>query len=387
MANNTTTAPAVQPITGTARFWASLESAAGYSILRSFARYIRRDTGAQIVRARLGDYFDVRQDGLISYNPTGTAPEVDPETGKWKRAGRRELRPSKFLTMAAHSIQTRPAAPVYIEFFTNCFKAAKEVKVAETAGEINTAYSRTAHFSSCMHDDSVGDFYAALGVKCLWIEKDGQPAAKALLWPSVTITQGYDPDNVIVKNVPFLDRQYYGDSAHRRDIVTFARENYRAWTREQSGTDTGWRISGPHGAEIDNAHITSQVPDKPGQPFNMDSFDFYPYVDTLPYFNDMEEPPIFHSGRREYTDHCQKTDGTTRERDNREDEHEGEVFVDGEWYPEDEVVTLANGEFCHQDNARWCEVTEEYYHEDDTFYSIRIRGTYYTFHEDALDNA
>jgi hypothetical protein len=90
----------------------------------------------------------------------------------------------------------------------------------------------------------------------------------------------------------------------------------------------------------------------------------YPYMDTLKWFY-IEDGYLMNTEDNNKGGTIYKLENTSGTYDviegDEEEDHDGQVLIDGEWYDEDEVVYCELGdEYATLDDAEWCEIYEEY---------------------------
>ena len=285
-------------------------------------------------------HFTINSKGAMTYTPKGRMTATTEDREKWLADNkyRSEIKFGKGLRKIFQH-QSIEIPDNVIEFFANKLKGmytfTGNIKVVSGEsirnwydGRNYATYNTESLGNSCMRHRSCEnyfDIYTKNDDKVKMIialDNENMLIGRAILWH--TDSHGL-----------FCDR-IYGTQMTIEAIKAYAKK-LGAYTKyEQSYSNTA--IVSPTGETVDQV-ITIKL-DKGG-------FDYYPYMDTLKYSEDISDENEIclnsHSG-----DYClESTDGG----------------------PSNNYVTLHNGERCHEDDAVYIDRYGEYYHCEDTVYS------------------
>lgn len=330
-------------------------------------RRFRKRITRLLNKDRIGDYFTFRErEGMISFMPSGRTQEFN-EDGTWKRPGRQEIKPAKWIRSLIHPrLSSRLKDHIFTKFDTvvKAEEAASKVEFMETGFE--EAYdigNYATEFDSCMWNEDVGPFYRAMGATVIVAKNArGQFRGRAVLWPKVH-TGG--------QTISFLDRIYCDKPEVQHLFKQYAKD--QGWHHKlYQSRDSAKDVVSPDGrTHFWTLRVIGNVPD---------DLDFYPYLDTFCggddeglVNTDKDVPHIYHN-----------TDGTRSE----EDLHEGEVQdVDGNWIDEDYAVAVGDDYYESGDSRIcFCENRGEHILRSDAYEVDLGRRTVY-IHEDYVTRA
>ena len=195
-------------------------------------------------------YFDFNKENKITYWDTSRGPQPLNDNGKWKKEGRAEMKPGKFLLMLKEFYQIivydesgerhylrdddfDKAFQRYIEIFTDRIKADNQPitplvskKVEETYQIRTSDHAKDTLKSSCMRPEAdysckhYSGFYDLIpGVEVVFgLSADGNLLYRALLW-----SVEYEDEKI-----KFLDR-VYGSSSIAHKLTSWAEEKGYAY--------------------------------------------------------------------------------------------------------------------------------------------------------------
>jgi len=284
-------------------------------------------------------HFTINNTGKMTYTPRGRMTVLNDDENKWSSSNkfRSEIKIGKGLRKI-YSNQSIKISEKDIEYLTNKLKGKYTFlgKISKVSGaDIRTWYngdnyarSNTESLgNSCMRHTSCSDYfdiYTKNSDKVQMIiatDDDNLLIGRAILW--ITDSHGL-----------FCDR-IYGNSVTIEAIKTYAKSIGAYVKKEQS---------------YSNAEIVSTtgelIEDEITITLTKGGFDYYPYMDTLKYADDInnKDEIILNSSCGNYE--LESTDGG----------------------PNDSV-TLENGDRVREENARYIDRFDEYVHEDDAVYS------------------
>ena len=221
----------------------------------------------------IGSHFSYREkEGMISYCPKGRYQEVA-EFGAWKREGRVEIKPAKFVRALLHPrLAKRYKDHQFAKFAERFSHREQEGKLSFSFESFEDGYDEARYpggkIDSCMWGKNVGPFYRSYNAKCL-VAKDGTGAfvARAVFWPSVKIDGQY---------VPVLDRIYAESPDITEAMISHARESGYWRKVKQSRMEKEWWMK-PDGTTTFRTATIEQVKNFTGS--------FYPYMDTFSYYD------------------------------------------------------------------------------------------------------
>lgn len=341
-----------------------------------------------------GNYITYRESaGLLSFMPHGRTQEYT-DDGKWKRAGRQDMKPGRLVAKLLHPRLVAKIKPEILNEFVTRFKAGEQShnmecfitdNVAEAYNSRNFAKGELADppFDSCMWDDDVSPFYEAMGAKAIICKGgDGRYKGRAILWP---VVHRLNSSDVVPDQFQLMDRIYRESPEVEETMKRWALANNIAHKKNQNYDD--------------KCEIIYPVKDREGnvegkyQGINMkvvpedrstiqDSDTYYPYVDTFTYLNSNGSCYNSQGKCPDFRAEMSRTDGTI------EDEHEGQVEThDGEWIDEDDAVYI-NGN-CYDrnsDDVVICRRNSEYILREEA-YEIQIeRNRTIWIHEDHVSH-
>lgn len=337
----------------------------------------------------IGNYFSFRErENMVSYCPTGRTQLIN-DDGTWKRDGRVEMKPAKFLRAMLHPRLAKRFKDHQFAQFSEKFRAAESsLHVTFRYVEFEYGYDSENHkdgspaeCDSCMRDENVGPFYRAYGAQCLVaVNKEGIYLGRAIVWPAVHgIVTG--------TSVQFMDR-VYADSPETAELFfQYAASNgiYRKQS-QNSGNKSGFVA--PNGDLISSSRATIDL--APGK--SLRDVEFWPYCDTFQWMNPYTKE--LNNCGNDGDSELDNTDGEITE-------NPGRLCEDGNSYPEDECVYVTGIGYYHQDSDEIvCCEDGEYRMMDDCFcchrsgewhpnadgYSVQIsRNETITIHRDYVD--
>lgn len=324
----------------------------------------------------IGNHFSFREkENMVSYCPTGRTQQMNDE-GTWKRDGRVEMKPAKFLRAMLHPRLAKRFKDHQFAQFSEKFRAAESsLHVTFQYVEFESGYDSTNHQAdspaecdSCMRDENVGPFYRAYGAQCLVaVNKKGIYLGRAIVWPAVHgIVTG--------ASVQFMDRVYAESPETAELFFQYAAANgiYRKKS-QNSSNKTGFIA--PDGSCVTTRAATIDL----AEGKNLNSVSFWPYCDTFQWM-DPDTAELKNCGN--YGDsELDNTDGEITE-------NSGQLCEDGNRYPEDEcvyvtghgyyhqdsddIVGCADGEYRLRDDCFYCERNDEHYPNSEG-YAVEIR--------------
>lgn len=294
-------------------------------------------------------HFTINNKGAMTYTPKGRMTSVTDDMEKWQADNkyRSEIKIGKGLRKIFQHQNIKVPNDV-IEHFTNKLKGMYTFtgKITEVSGSyirdwyngnIYAKYNTESLGNSCMRHSSCQDYFDIYTenddkVKMIIaLDNENMLIGRAILWN--TDSHGL-----------FCDR-IYGTQMTIEAIKSYAKK-LGAYTKyKQSYSDT--TIISTTGEAI-NDEITITL--------NKGGFKNYPYMDTLKFSDDISnEDEIVLSS--ENGDYClESTDGG----------------------PNDDYVTLNNGDRVHEDEANYVDRYDEYYHTEDCVYS-EYHGEYIVY--------
>jgi len=308
-----------------------------------------------------GNYISMRGD-MCSFLPPNREHKVNPETGKWLRDGRQEMKPAKM----ARKLLIHNESFVYdesdYEKFTNAIKSyisvigdedgnGKNIRLELVNGDDIKKYYHWRNYSelmgkdsnlwgSCMRGDDCQDYFNIYtdnkDVCSLLVafDKDNKILGRALIW---TFKDGKRGMDTIYAHESLFD-----------SFISWAVENQAYYKCRQSC----------HHQEFDMLN-RERVSYEAYVKLTEHAFDYYPYMDTLSILTD--------SG-------ILRTDTTPSGYDYKILRDTGGSYEDGE---DEDYVTLESGDRCHTDEAYYLDYRgssgrrEGYYHESDVVFTAR----------------
>lgn len=317
------------------------------------------------------NYITFRQDGTISFLPSGKEHKTNEDTGVWKRDGRQNGKPGKVIKKLFTVRAQKYFKDADFECFANSYKAnfnddgytfemlpnkqipsVYEMEIATGQGSLN---------NSCMNGDSQYlDIYkncAALQILILK-NKDGLLCGRALVWK-------------INEDITLIDRFYVTQDFMFDKFLMYATENKYWRKKDYKSYDNKQTFINPEGKEIS----------KQFDIYTSTDFDSFPYIDTFQYGND--------GSLNNYGDGCYTYNNTDGCRDGGEENHDEESYDDiNECYiSNDDAIYIEHGERCYRDRTCHIEDCVEaggnwYYKDDENI--VEIGGTYYETDDDDI---
>jgi hypothetical protein len=344
-----------------------------------------------------GNYVTTRQ-GMLSFLPNGREHKTNPETGKWLRDGRQEMKPAKLARKLIKEAQLQDLSDTDFEKFGNKVRAYLGV-VGDEEGEgkniqlviidgaaIKDAYLRdnystllgdgTNLHNSCMRSECSQRYFGIYTenpsvVKMLVArDEENKVLGRALLWQFDDGDKGmdtvYGPDMVAQLMIDWaMDNGYWhktNQSCHHHNFDGHGLDRYC-------------------GAELrDIGKLIRKVT------LTYKEFDNYPFVDSLYY--------LCNDGSKYYLTnmHDSNVEKTLRDTGGSYEEHDDD----------DGYVTLENGEMCPEDDAYYVDYRNHngdricgYYHQDETIYcmddttrltedAVRVDGDWYALDDEEI---
>lgn len=369
-----------------------LEKLASDSLVANYLTCPRYTTNA------FGNYVTTRQ-GMLSFLPNGREHKTNPETGKWLRDGRQEMKPAKLARKLIKEAQLQDLSDADFEKFGNKVRAylgvvgdedgeGKNIQLTIIEGDaIKDAYLRdnystllgdgTNLHNSCMRTECSQRYFGIYtdnpnAVKMLVArDEENKVLGRALLWQFDDGDKGmdtiYGPDIVAQLMIDWaMDNGYWcktNQSCHHHNF-------------DGHGLD---RHSNTELREI--GKLIRRVT------LNNADFDYYPFVDSLYY--------LCNDGSKYYLSnvHDVNVEKTLRDTGGSYEEHDDD---------DDGYVTLENGDRCDEDDAYYVdyrnhngESVSGYYHASDVIYCLddvtrlredatRVDGDWYALDDDAI---
>lgn len=312
------------------------------------------------------NFLTFRKDGTISYLPSGKEIVYNTD-GEWSKEGRQNGKPSKVIRKIFSQRALSMFKDADFECFTNAYKANfndagytfELLQSSEIPGvyDMDRATGEGSLNNSCMNGDTdYLDIYKKCKVLQILTLKDtnGLLCGRSLVWK-------------ISDTITLMDRVYVSQDFMYDMFITHAKKADYWHKKDYRSYDNKTTFIMPCGKESENTFIINTDTD----------FSYYPYIDTFQYGGDG-----FLTNEDNSTYTYNNTDGS-RDGDDEEDEHEGEVYddVNDEWISEDDSCYIEEGESryrgrtCHYDYCVM--VGDSYYHLDDSNI-CQVNGNYYT---------
>jgi hypothetical protein len=299
--------------------------------------------------------FTIKKNGDMTYTPKGKKLYI--QDGLWKKTNRIKIKYGKGIRKIFEPILDIVPDNV-TEQICNHLKAKYtftfELKVVEGDdiryyyhGQQTHPTANTGSLSqSCMRYDKCQDYFGIYvdnpnQIKMLIaIDKNKKLHGRALLWENLINTD----DSSSFKA---MDRIYGNDMVIEK-FKEWGHENGYAVKNRQSYQDK--KLVAPNGSIIEN-YQTDQL---------VNQTDDYPYMDTLKYTDTIDESTIILSSNNGYIA-LESTSG----------------------YAEDDTyVTLSCGDRCHEDDACYDEINDQYYHTDEATWCEEDQT--YCYYDDAI---
>lgn len=327
-----------------------------------------------------GNYVTTRQ-GMLSFLPNGREHKVNPETGKWLRDGRQEMKPAKLARKLIREAQMKDLTDADFEKFGNKVRAylgvvgdedgeGKNIRLEIIEGAaIKDAYLRenystilgdgTNLHNSCMRSECSQRYFGIYtenpSVVKMLVARDGENKVlgRALLWQFDDGDKGmdtvYGPDIVAQLMIDWsIDNGYWCktyQSCHHHNF-------------------DGHGLDSHNNSELrDIGKLTRRVT------ITYKEFDYYPFVDSLYY--------LCNDGSKYYLTnvHDSNVEKTLRDTGGSYEENDDD---------DDGYVTLENGARCSEDDAQYLDYRNHegcridgYYHDSECVYcmddTVRLR--------------
>ena len=307
------------------------------------------------------NYLTMRNDGTISYLPNGKPHLTNNETGAWQRDGRQNGKPSKVIKKIFTPLALKMFNDSDFEAFANLYKAESEAGQTTfeilNASEISNVYDMerseggASLNGSCMNNKGdYMDIYNSEKIKIIVLKnKAGLLCGRALLWQ-------------VTNDIQLVDRIYCAKDEHYNLFIDFIKENKFHYKKDYRSYNNKTTFIDIEGNEYNRVYK-----------INLDTdCNYYPYIDTFS-FGGYGYLTNDERGENIYT--FQSTCG---DREENEDTYYCEVS--GNYYEEDDVVYIERGKYrdsyIHYDYAVWVkDIQEHMYNEDSSV--IEINGDYY----------
>lgn len=352
------------------------------------------------VTKSFADYVSTRG-AMMSFLPHGREHKVNPETNKWMRDGRQEMKPAKLARklLKQSLIDAYPITDEHFEKFGNSVRAylgivgdefgeGKNIMLEVVKGEaIREAYhgknyshvlgDSTNLHGSCMRGNDSQKYFGIYveneDVCSMLLAKDteGKILGRALLWnfrdgeKGMDTIYGADVIASVLKEWAIENGYWYKShqSCHHHIFNGFGFDEYGSEKLKAMGKYT--RI-----VDIKNHE-----------------FEYYPFVDTLYNLNLID-------GK-----YCLSNEYNAREKTLRNTNGYYEEYDEDD---DDDYVTLESGERCHTDDAYYLDyrshegiMVDGYYHESEVVYCeddtnrlrddcTRINGNWYSLDDDEI---
>lgn len=280
------------------------------------------------------NHITLRTDGTISYLPKGKEHKLN-DDGDWAREGRQSGKPSRvirklFTPKGLKTIKDADFESFAVQYQSTCDRERKTFSILP-ASDIPKVYchNRESGYGSlnksCMNDDgSYLTFYTHVPKLQIIVlhNAENELAGRALLWE-------------LEDGTKFMDRVYTTQDMYYPMFIDFAQENGFIRKVHYKSYDDKTEITLDNGKTSINKTMYIR--------FDVPSGISYPYIDTFTYGSDR---------------------GLTND-------------SSGEEYSYNNTNGIRNG-----DNNVYCEVTNEYIHEDDSVYIDRGDYADQTVHSD-----
>ena len=284
-------------------------------------------------------HFTINNKGEMTYTPKGKMTKLNSD-GQWIKDGRQSIKHGKGLRKIFSYLPYLPDDHI-IEKIQNHLRSkytfTGQIQVVE-GDDIKKWYYGSRYASnqgtlndSCMRHNSCQDYFEIYTINpkkvkmIIALNDEQQLIGRALLW--------HTDDDFF-----FCDR-IYGLDITVEAIKTYAKNNFGAYVKESQSYSCNNLVSTT--GEIVEKDITVTL----SNPQN-----HFPYMDTLKYCDDIESDTIILNNiEGDYS--LTETDGGPNDFDN---------------------VTLHNGDRCHEDDARYVDRFDEYYHMDDVYFSEHL---------------
>lgn len=299
--------------------------------------------------------FTINKSGDLTFCPKGKVSIISDDGESWSKQNRINMRYGRAIMRIVEDIDYNfPESAVEnvvnmlkSEYtFTATFEVVSGSDITKYYHWSTYANSNTASLgNSCMRHSSCEDYFEIYEKNCdMLIAKNNQDkiVGRAILWREVVLGNG--------DKVKFMDR-IYGNDMTIRAFKTWAMQNGYYHKLYQSYSEN-FAIVAPDGNSSESNMKTYVV----GGPFEL-----LPYMDTFKYTNDRNEAKFC----------LNNTEG-----DFELTNTEGNIDDD------DCYVTLANGRRCHEEDARYVDMYEEYYADEDVVWSEY--GDCYYLEDDAV---
>jgi hypothetical protein len=321
------------------------------------------------------NYLTMRTDGTISYLPKGKPHLINEETGSWQREGRQNGKPSKVIKKIFTPLALKMFNDTDFENFANLYKAESEASQTTfeilDSSEISNVYDMERSEggaglnNSCMNNHgSYMDIYNSDKIKIIVLKnKGGKLCGRAILWQ-------------VTNEIQLVDRIYCAKDEQYNLFIDFIKENKFHYKQDYKSYNNKTAFIDSNGNNYNKVYKIYLGTD----------CDYYPYIDTFCFGGDGY---LTNDESGETTYIYQSTCGDREENENYYCE------ISGNYYEEDDVRYIERGEYrghyIHCDYAVWLEdvccymyqedkdvvyIDGDYYHiSNDTI--IEIDGTYY----------
>ena len=347
-----------------------------------------------------GNYVTTRQ-GMLSFLPNGREHKVNPETGKWLRDGRQEMKPAKLARKLIRESQLADLTDADFEKFGNKVRAylgvvgdedgeGKNIRLEIIEGNaIKDAYLHenystilgdgTNLHGSCMRSACSQRYFGIYTenqsvVKMLVArDEENKVLGRALLWQFDDGDKGmdtiYGPDIVAQLMIDWaMDNGYWhktNQSCHHHNFDGHGLDRHSTTELKDIGK------------------ITRKVT------LNKYEFDYYPYVDSLYHLCNDGGKWYLSNMHDIYVEKTLRDTGGSYEEYHDDDDN-------------DDYVTLENGDSCHESDACHLDYRNHngerrcgYYHDSETIFCmddeyrlredcVRVDGDWYALDDDEI---
>lgn len=323
---------------------------------------------------------------LCSYLPNGREHKVNPDTGRWLRDGRQDMKPAKLARklMLEEAIRQRGISDADFEKFSNLVKSyisvvgdedglGRNIKLEVISGEaIKEAYWEENYskimgtgsnlWNSCMRYEGCQGYFGMYTLNpnqvqmLVALDSERKVLGRALLWNFTDNTKGMDT--------------IYAHESLQECFISWAIENDYIYKASQSC----------HHHAFDKRNRENHIDCYKQVKLDVKSFKKYPYMDSMYYYS-YDGTLSNDSGDYDITLRC--TGG------GYEEDREGQVLdINGEYIDDDDAryicYTRPNGR--HIEGYVWYECCiyaqdGEYYLDDDC---VQVDGDYYLENDEAI---
>jgi len=331
------------------------------------------------------NYITFRGDGSISFLPFNKPHKINEDTECWLRDGRQSGKPGKIIRKLFTKRIQKYLKEEDFECFSNLYKANYNDKGYQfkilSNNEIPNVYDMELSAGegslngSCMNNDSSYlDIYKYCDSVSILILKNEEDllCGRALIWK--------------IDDITLMDRIYVTQDFMYDKFLNYSKENNYWRKKDYKSYDNKTIFINSKGEQVIK-HFTIKTDCSHSE---------YPYIDTFSYGDDVS---LYNFEEGNYT-----YNNTNGSRDEKREEHEGEVYddINEEWIDEDDAIYINAGQRCFKDrycDKKYCVVIGDdvYYEHDDNIvevddnwyfiYSgeiVEVNDTWYTIHSDEI---